>query len=307
MTLTAATWLMPRRCWSKSKTCCDAESIAARLSILGTSSVFRDSSASFLSLENSVRDHRVDVLIHLMEQIFGLYARLSGEAAARGETALTNRLTVGLRSLARWWDKFASTEVSGVGSVSGRAAADSAEHVAAALGAWHEAGAAAANISFWRRHIEDFNSPKAYALVVEALLEKRDFVAAMALLMQWLSQAREVSLAEADFSFHDLAQRWLTELHAVETPSSDAPTPAASRSESDVWNLTEKFFDYLEANAEEYWEVPQFTWDRSAKKSGRGQSVEGDDDSEEGNLFSAAYDEMVYRDTASDGQEGRHV
>lgn len=278
----------------------DCGAIVDPWNILG----FQGQFSLFPALENSVRDHRVDVLIHLMEQIFGLYARLSGEAAAQGDSSLTKRLAGGLRSLARWWDKYASTEVSSVGSVSGRAAADSAEHVAAALGAWHEAGAAAANISFWRRHIEDFNSPKAYALVVEALLEKRDFVAAMALLMQWLSQAREVSLAEADFSFHDLAVRWITELHAIETQSSDTATSSAVRSDRDVWTLTEKFFDYLEANAEEYWEVPQFTWDRSAKKSGSGASLDRDDDSEEENLFSAAYDEMVYRDTASDGQEG---
>ena len=29
-------------------------------------------------------------------------------------------------------------------------------------------------------------------------------------------RAREVSLAEADFSFHDLAVRWLTDLHSVD-------------------------------------------------------------------------------------------
>ncbi len=34
-----------------------------------------------------------------------------------------------------------------------------------------------------------FESPKAYSLVIEALLERRDFVGGMALLVYWLSQA----------------------------------------------------------------------------------------------------------------------
>ena len=84
--------------------------------------------------------------------------------------------------------------------------------MAAALEAWHQAGTAAGDLAFWRDHAEQFRSPKAYALVVDALLEHRDPVAAMALLVQWLSQAGEIPLVEEDYSFHDLALDWMDEL-----------------------------------------------------------------------------------------------
>ena len=58
-------------------------------------------------------------------------------------------------------------------------------------------------------HAEQFRSPKAYALVVDALLEHRDPVAAMALLVQWLSQAEEIPLVEENYSFHALALDWM--------------------------------------------------------------------------------------------------
>jgi len=86
---------------------------------------------------------------------------------------------------AAWWDQFASTEVGGVEGISGAEIAESAEHVATALRAWHEAGTAAGDVAFWRGHVERFRSPKAYALVVEALLEQRDPVAAMAVEHGW--------------------------------------------------------------------------------------------------------------------------
>ena len=84
--------------------------------------------------------------------------------------------------------------------------------VAAALRAWHEGGAAAGDLAFWRRHVEQFRSPKAYALVIDTLLDHRDPVAAMALLVQWLSQAEEIPLVEEDYSFHDLALLWMEDL-----------------------------------------------------------------------------------------------
>ena len=84
--------------------------------------------------------------------------------------------------------------------------------MAAALRAWHEAGTAAGDLAFWRDHAEQFRSPKAYALVVDALLEHRDPVAAMALLVQWLSQSDEIPLVEENYSFHDLAMDWMAEL-----------------------------------------------------------------------------------------------
>ena len=48
----------------------------------------------------------------------------------------------------------------------------------------------------------------AFSLVIEALLERKDFVASMALLIRWLNQADHVPLERADSSFHQLAEQF---------------------------------------------------------------------------------------------------
>ncbi|HET6880843.1 MAG TPA: hypothetical protein VFI31_11850 [Pirellulales bacterium] len=251
---------------------------------------FQGQFSLFPAIENSVRDHRVDVLIHVVRQIFDLYARTWGEAAARGQGETCHRLSAQFQKLAHWWDRFATLEVSGIEHVSGREAHESAAHVAAALSAWREAGAAAGDLAFWRGQVASFDSPKAYALVVTALLEQGDLVASMALLMQWLSHADEVALASGDHSFHELALRWFS---AIAEPKTGPP--------ADNWPLAKKFLDYLEANAEQHWEVPRL---ELAAEQGHGRdradaSLESEDDGDD--LFGAAYDEMTYRDSTDDG------
>jgi hypothetical protein len=179
----------------------------------------------FPALENSIPDHRVDELLDLIAEIFALYARAKREAAAAGNSELQDVLSAGLERLARWWDQFASGEVGAVEGISGRETCESADQVAAALRAWHEARPpggtgsqgsperpATGDVAFWRGHAEQFRSPKTYALVVEALLEQHDPVAAMALLVHWLSQAEQIALVDEDCSFHELALRWMREL-----------------------------------------------------------------------------------------------
>ena len=75
--------------------------------------------------------------------------------------------------------------------------------VAGALAAWHKAGAAAGDVKFWRMFVDQFDSPKAFQLVVEALLERGDRVAAMALMLQWVSQVEFTPLEEVtEEKFH---------------------------------------------------------------------------------------------------------
>ena len=45
----------------------------------------------FPAIENSIHDHRIDELIDLMEDLFGLYARLQKEAAAGGQAGPAER------------------------------------------------------------------------------------------------------------------------------------------------------------------------------------------------------------------------
>ena len=260
---------------------------------------FQGQFSLFPAIENTARDHRVDVLIHLVRQIHGLYARLHGEAAAADEGGIVAKVSRDLPAFAAWWDRFATTQVSGVESFSGREAAESSSRVAAALGNWRQAGAAAGDMAYWRKHAPEFNSPKAHALVIEALLEKGDYVAAMGLLMQWRGRAEEIPLVGGGFSFHDLAIRWMSELHRTDEEFESEPTPRGVPLEPlERFRLTCKFFDFLEANADEWWEAPRFQWEKTTRSRDEGENDSSED------LFGAAYENFTFQDTASDGVEG---
>jgi hypothetical protein len=265
----------------------------------------------FPAIENSIYDYRVDELLDTMSDIFMLYVRICKTAAAGGEVGLEQVLLRSLAELTRWWDQFASIEVGSIEGISGQETLDSATSAAAALRAWHEAGAAAGDLAFWRRHAEHFRTPKAYALVIDTLLDRRDPVAAMALLVQWLSQAEEIPLVEEDYSFHDLALSWMEDLA---WPGPDA-TVGQEQAQPAPWPLARKFLDYLEANAEEYWQVPRFEMAAEAlgddgqppplddELDAVGDEFEDDSDDED-ELFDAAYEGVTYRDSADDGVDG---
>ncbi len=270
---------------------------------------FQGQFSLFPAPENSVPDHRLDQLIGVLEQVVGLYARLWSEAAMRDEATLQSSLAERMGELTRWWDQYAATTVESIEAFSGQDAYDSAHEVALALSAFHQAGAAAGNIAFWRKRVAQFNSPKAYALVVGALWQKPDLVAAMALLMQWLSQAGLIQLKQGEYSFHTLAQRWLSEV-CLGGPHGAAPDVAPHERRS----LVCKFFDLLEANAEDYWQVPSLElWgsthehnphDRTGHdRAEANDDAPGDEEDDDPNLFRAAYDDVVYIDSTGDGVE----
>ncbi|MCS6852633.1 MAG: hypothetical protein NZ700_15870 [Gemmataceae bacterium] len=244
--------------------------------ILGFQGLFPLSAAR----EDSVRDPRIDELIVVIEQIFHLYSRLLSEAAATGRASLADNLLPAAERLARWWDRFATTTVSDVRHIDGAEAVASARHVARALARWHERGEASGDLAFWRQHLEGFRSPKAFALVIEALLRKKDFRASMALLMNWLSQHEHVPLEDNDFSFHTLALRWML-LVTIE-PRID-------------FDLIQRFFDHLEANADDLWNAPALTAEVTAAPA---------EDEKEEELYGAAYENVTYRDSADDEHEG---
>jgi hypothetical protein len=274
----------------------------------------------FPAVENSMHDPRVDELIELMEENFALYARAEHEAAAVGNDDLRRRLSDDLGTLGQWWDQFATTEVASVSGISGREAWESADHVATALGAWHEADTGGGDVGFWREHVGKFNSPKAYALVVDLLLTRHDPVASMALLMQWLSQSENVALVEGRYSFHDIALRWMKDLWG-EDDSSESASAGRPVDPSERWSLTRKFMDYIEAGSEELWEAPRL--ELSGKATGddsedgdiedgdikdgdaEDENIEDEDaEDEPGGLFGAAYENVTYRDSTDDGFDG---
>lgn len=265
--------------------------------ILGFSGNF----ARFEGPDSAVHDHRVDDLVQLMEYFFALHSRIWREAAASGRSELCEQLEEQMREACSWWRQFAAYEVGDVEATDPQESLDSAILVAKALMLWHAGDASTGDVKFWAPHAELFDSPKAYALVIETLLQRNDFVASMALLVHWLGQAERVGLQKGDDSFSDLARRWMQKLeHQIQSGESDPPMD---------WGVAQKFFDYLEANAEGFWQPPEFLLGKAKPNRGSGLAdAEGDDfddllefnDDEEG-LYGAAYDEVTYNDTTDDG------
>jgi hypothetical protein len=238
----------------------------------------------FTAREDSIRDPRIDELIYLVEHVFNFYARVLSEGAAAGQGELVRALLPTVKKLAGWWDKFATTSVGDVRRLSGEESAASAEHVARALAKWHERGEATADLAFWRDQVEGFRSPKAFALVVDALLRKEDYRASMALLMNWLGQAEQVSLEDGVYSFSALSLQWMMSLTTRDDP------------EKPGFALVRKFFDFLEANAEDYWQVPSLDSNGTADK----------EKEEKEDLYGAAYEDVTYQDS-TDNDEGAVV
>ncbi|MEX0825069.1 MAG: hypothetical protein WD119_02835 [Pirellulaceae bacterium] len=302
-------------------------------SILGFAGNFN----RFHGPDSGIHDQRVDDLIHLTDQLFGYLAKVWSEAAAVDDTELYRQLDSEYRQLAEWWRQFAAHTVEELQAIDPLESYESAKLVAQALRLWHTGGAATGDVKFWAPHAELFESPRAYALVIDALLQRSDFVASMALLIHWLSRADEVGMRRGNSSWSALAEKWLVRLrkHCVddehrsltpeatdETHAGDSPAEADAASGGVLasdrckrpWSLVRRFFDLLEANAESYWSPPQFRigtrnlkrrdWDRELEDP-ESDLLAGDPDPDnEAGLFDAAYEGVTYNDTTDDGFDG---
>jgi hypothetical protein len=252
----------------------------------------------FFTREDSIPDSRVDVLLEIVGQTFDACSLVMSEAAATGRMDLHDAVLGDFRELAEQWDRYATTTVNDLAHVEGVKSVEAAVQVARVLADWREVGESAGDISFWRTHVEDLNATNSFAQVVSALLERRDHVAAMGLLMQWLSRAETVPLESGPHSIHRL-------LHRLLTCVCEQSDPAVR------WNSLRRLFAFMESNAGEFWEVPKLSeFVAQRKNSKRGGDRERDDldlehlfDEElnEDSLFGAAWDEVTYRDSTNDG------
>ncbi|MEW4526397.1 hypothetical protein [Maioricimonas sp. JC845] len=257
----------------------------------------------FSSREDAIPDNRIETLFELVERLLTAYSRVLGEAAAQGDADTRDRLTSEFRDFAEWWDQFGSDAIEDLPDVSGHESWDSAIHVSEALTSWRHAGSSAGDISFWREHVGRFSSAQSYAQVVDALLDKQDHVAAMGLLMQWLSQSDEVGVESPRHSVFALLMRWIK----LVAEDGDHPLKGADRIQAVC-----RLFDFLEANAGPLWQVPSLQDALDDRRTGsdwnmdaeRPEADDNDADDDENSLFSAAYEGITFRDSTDDGNWG---
>lgn len=253
----------------------------------------------FFAREDSIPDNRVDVLLELMELTFDSCSLVISESAASGDSAVHDSVLKDFRALAEQWDRYATTTVSELTQIHGMQSVNAATLVGRALAEWRIAGEAAGDISFWRKHVEEFDVTSSFAQVVNTLLERRDHLAALGLLMHWLSRADTIRLENGGHSIHVLLHRLV---HSVcEDPD-----------ETSRWNMLRRLFAFMEANAGSFWTVPSLT-EFAALQKQREQDEESrptesldlehlfDSDEDEQNVFEAAYDDVTFRDSTDDG------
>ena len=255
----------------------------------------------FPASENSVPDHRVYELVDLIERVLGMCSLIWSEAAASNDSETCTAIKQEFEHIVDWWRKYAAHEVMAVDAVDPEEIYSAAELVARALNLWHRGGAAAGDIEFWKQHAALFDSPKAYQLVIEALMDRGDYQTSSALLVHWLSQAEFVRLQHGGSSFHNLIWRWIIEQR-------ERLRVSDFEQRNEIWNRIRKFYDFIEANAEQYGEIPDFQIGRVVKRPIDQEPNLDDelDDSEPGpDTYDTAYDEeFTYIDTTDDGNEG---
>jgi hypothetical protein len=274
----------------------------------------------FSSSDAASEDQRIGEINELLEKIAAFFSRIWREASAADNPEVAESIRLNFLNLGNWWHQYAAHELPEVGGINLLDSYQSAELVARALRLWHAGGAAAGDVRFWAEHAELFDSPRAYALVIEALLERSDFVASLALLVHWLSEARTTGLRSGETSFAENAETWfylVNDYYAAKVPTENpasgnvtTPTPHTSQS---AWKLSKRFFDYVEANADEYWQPPVFNLKDFRKRKNQEDDTPNNDQEwaqgedapdEDESPYNAAYEGVVFEDSTDDGYEG---
>ena len=186
-----------------------------------------------------------------------------------------------------------------------------------------------------------FQAGPAYAQIIDALLDRRDLPATMGLLMQWLNQAIPGDLAGGPTSIGGLLSRWLelatdsdhvrpsrehtrlVERFFAVLEANAEPYWTVPRLDDELLDLAtpaqpsllEELLDSIGLPDDEFGGGAEFGFpfestDEADFENGFGNGLEDgmidedglpDDDSD--TLFSAAYDDVTFRDSADDGFE----
>lgn len=258
---------------------------------------FQGNFSIFPAIENTIPDPRIEVLVELTRAWFAAGVGVWAAAASRGEASTVEQVAEAMRERAAWWDRFATLEAAGGAGFSAERFVRSGERTSAALTAWLQESGAAGDVAFWRPHVMDFKSGQSFARIARVLLDRNDFIASMALLMQWLNQGEDLDGANRATSFYGQCRLWMERLYSSDELADD-----------EKWRLAVKFIDYLEANGEEYWQAPRLAaWMPDARARDAANHA-GEEELDEGDeiddLFAAAYEDVVYRDSTDDGFEG---
>ena len=237
----------------------------------------------------SLPDPRVDDLVQTTASIIEGYAAVWRHASLIGETAAAERAAAAVEGLAAWWDRFATTTVSGVPHLSGRECVDSTRDVIAALARRRATEPEPPSQTFWRREVAAFTSPRSHAQAADALLDEGDLDGAAGLLVHWASLLEGSAIERSGPVWLAAATRWVGQ--------------ATADHSAEGRNRVRRFLELVEANTQTVIDViVAAAVAPSPDALGGGEEEDEDSDGEE--RVAAAYESMVWRDSADDGVDG---
>ena len=250
----------------------------------------------------SLADPRVDELVSMTGAILDGYAAVWRQTGLDGPPDTAARAAAALEKLGAWWDRFATTTVSGVPHLSGIEVRDSAREVIAALARRRETAPLPPPPGFWRQEVASFSSPRTHAQATDALLHEGDLDGAMGLLVHWASLLEGPAIDRSGNVWLGEATRWMTRAFA------DRSEAGRSR--------VRRFIDLVEANTGGVADVIEgaATGREPGDERKSGRAAAGDDEGRRNDFddeqtdgeesVASAYESMVWRDSTDDGVDG---
>ncbi len=239
----------------------------------------------------SLPDPRVDDLVHVTGTILDGYAAAWRKASLAGDDAVAASARAALEKLAGWWDRHATTTVSGVPHLSGREVIESAREVIDSLSRRRSLSPAAPPPGFWRQAVASFTSPRSHAQAAETLLEEGDIDGAAGLLVHWASLLEGPAVERTGPVWLAAATQWLTRATADTSPAGRG--------------RVRRFLELVEANTSGIVDLLEAA---AAGCEPGGDSLEDmplhpddDDQADAEERVAAAYESMVWQDSADDG------
>jgi hypothetical protein len=241
----------------------------------------------------SLPDPRVDDLVNVTGAILDGYAATWRQAGLAGPPRVAARAAAELEQLAGWWDRFATTTVTGVPHLSGREAFDAAREVIESLARRRESAPSSPPPGFWRREVAAFSSPRTHAEAADALLREGDLDGALGLLVHWASLLEGDAVERSGPLWLAAASRWMSLAFADTSPEGRG--------------RVRRFLELVEANTSgvvDLIETVAVGREPGERRAAAGADDAADDQPDGAESVAAAYESMVWRDSADDGVDG---
>jgi hypothetical protein len=240
-------------------------------------------------------DSRVDDLIGSVGNLLECACLTWQRSCLESNKNIAKKASDLVEELASWWDQYATTSVGGIPHLSGIEMVQSAREVVTVLEERRATTPVPLPPTFWRDAVADFSSARTHAAAADALLQEKDFDAAMGLLVHWITLLEGDEIDHSGNSWLVAAHRWL---RSALTDLSDSGC-----------NRVRRFLELVEANTAGLTEMIDIAASgqepRSRDESGAVLSDETDDDQiGTDESVASAYESMVWQDSTDDGTDG---